>query len=181
MGKTGYSNGFVVQNTAALAGIGKTVYGRMNVRFGSGLPQGHTAFAIMKDKSKDKELRFGGQGKALQWNHEVGDVTLPEQSPAGIGMSFTPMANQWYCIEFLVDGATGHMNTWVDGTAVTGLTLDDTPTQDVDKQWIAGLGASWRPEITSFGFGWWDYNGGGDITVWYDDVALAPQRIGCSF
>jgi hypothetical protein len=39
----------------------------------------------------------------------------------------------------------------------------------------------WRPQLTGFGLGWETYfNKASDaMTVWFDDVALAPQRIGC--
>jgi polysaccharide lyase-like protein len=79
-------------------------------------------------------------------------------------------------VEFQVDGAQGHLQTWVDGAAVAGLQADGTPTHDVDGQWSAR--ANWRPRLTDLRLGWESYGEGAD-TVWFDDVALAGTRVGC--
>jgi hypothetical protein len=178
VGQAGHSFGVTVDTTADLASLGPKLFARFYARFGAALPGGHVALAIMDDARTSKELRFGGQNAALQWNHELGDPTLPEQSPQGVAQSFEPAPEVWYCVEFEVDGSAGRLSTWVDGVAIAGLSLDGEPTPDLDRQWITSLSPAWRPLPTSFGLGWQDYNGGA-MTVWFDEVALSSQRIGC--
>ncbi|WP_320064184.1 hypothetical protein [Micromonospora sp. RTGN7] len=49
------------------------------------------------------------------------------------------------------------------------------PTHDVDGQW---LNRTWRPQLTDLRLGWESYGEGSD-TLWFDDVAVGPGRIGC--
>jgi len=72
-------------------------------------------------------------------------------------------------------GASGTATTWVNGTEVTGLTVDGVATADVDQQWLA---KTWRPSLTNIRFGWESYGDGAD-TLWYDDIAVGTSRIGC--
>ena len=44
------------------------------------------------------------------------------------------------------------------------------------SQWSAR--ANWRPRLTDLRLGWESYGEGAD-TLWFDDVALAPTRVGC--
>jgi hypothetical protein len=81
----------------------------------------------------------------------------------------------WTCVEFGISGS--ELRTWVNGSEVVGLHADSTPTPDVDSQWLRR--GTWRPALTNFRFGWESY-GIGDDTLWFDDVALAPSRIGCT-
>ena len=41
-------------------------------------------------------------------------------------------------------------------------------------------GANWRPNLTDLKIGWESYGGGGNDTLWFDDVVLSTARIGCS-
>ena len=151
-------------------------YTRFYVRHTTALPEAHVTFLAMKDTADGgKDLRMGGQNRALQWNRESDDATLPEQSPAGVAQS-TPLAvNQWTCVEFGITGS--ELRTWVNGTEVAGLRADGVSTPDVDAQWLRRAG--WRPALTNFRHGWESY-GSGDDTLWFDDVVLASSRIGCS-
>ena len=107
--------------TATSAGLGAVRYGRFWVRHTTALPTAHVTFLAMRDTNDgNRDLRMGGQNGALQWNRASDDATLPEQSPAGVALSLPLPANRWTCVEFMVDGAQGQLQTWVDGTAVTG-------------------------------------------------------------
>jgi hypothetical protein len=37
---------------------------------------------------------------------------------------------------------------------------------------------TWRPSLTAPRLGWESYAGGTD-TLWFDDIAIGPSRIGC--
>jgi hypothetical protein len=174
-GQAGYCNHVLVKPTKDLSGLGSVWYGRFYVRHTTALPAQHVAFAALKDNGDaGKDLRMGGQNGALQWNRESDDATLPAQSPAGVAQSRPLPTNSWNCVEFMVNGS-GTLSTWLNGTAVPGLTVDGTPTADIDQQWLA---RTWRPQPVDLRLGWEAYGDGAD-TLWYDDVALGASRIGC--
>ncbi|WP_055549281.1 hypothetical protein [Streptomyces sp. NBRC 110028] len=176
-GRAGYCNhAFAGTSLSALPATGD-LYVRFWVRHTTALPTQHVTFAAMKDPNDNgKDLRMGGQNKALQWNRESDDATLPAQSPAGVALSTPLPVNTWTCLEFRLDRGAGRLDTWVNGALVTGLVVDGTPTQDVDQQWLARGG--WRPAPTDLRLGWESY-GEGDDTLWYDDVAVGTARNGC--
>ncbi|MFC4110122.1 cellulose-binding domain-containing protein [Micromonospora zhanjiangensis] len=174
-GAAGYCNHVFLKSTRNL-GVGGVRYVRLWVRHTTALPTEHVTMLAMADSADgNKDLRMGGQNGAMQWNRASDDATLPEQSPAGVALSVPLPTNRWACVEFMVDGSAGQLRTWLDGTAITGLTADGTPTHDVDGQWY---NRTWRPQLTDLKLGWEAYGGGSD-TLWYDDVALGSSRIGC--
>jgi hypothetical protein len=175
-GGGGYCNHVFLATSKALATVGTHVFGRFFVRLGDALGDGHVTFAAMRDESEKKDLRMGGQNKVLMWNRESDDATLPSMSPVGTSKSIVPATARWLCVEIEVNGSTGTLHTWVDGAAVEGLVEDGTPTPDVDAPWLSKSG--WRPAISDFRLGWESY-GGQASTLWFDDVALGAQRIGC--
>ncbi|WFF03780.1 cellulose-binding domain-containing protein [Micromonospora sp. WMMD964] len=175
-GAAGYCNHVFVRSTKNLGSVGSVRYGRIWMLHTTAQPAEHTTMVAMADSADgNKDLRLGGQNGALQWNRASDDATLPEQSPAGVAQSLPLPTNRWVCVEFMVDGSAGQLRTWVDGTAVTGLTADGAPTHDIDGQWY---NRTWRPQLTDLKLGWESYGGGADI-LWYDDVALGSSRIGC--
>lgn len=172
-GRAGYCNHVFV---ATDRGVGATTYARFYVRHTTALPDAHVTFLAMRDTADGgRDLRMGGQNRALQWNRESDDATLPEQSPVGVAQSVPLPVDRWTCVEFGVTGS--ELRTWVDGSEVPGLHADTTPTPDVDSQWLRR--GTWRPALADFRLGWESY-GNGDDTLWFDDVVLAPSRIGCS-
>jgi endoglucanase len=176
-GGAGYCNHVFFGNTTDVTGIGDTVYGRFFVRHTTLLPTTHVTFMAMKDTADGgKDLRMGGQSQAMQWNRESDDATLPEQSPAGVAKSVPLPTNSWVCVEFLVDGRNGYIQTWANGQEIEGLRADGTSTPDIDAQWLRKT--SWRPRLSDFKLGWEGYGGDSD-TLWFDDVALGAARIGC--
>lgn len=177
-GKGGYCNHVFFGTSAAIAAIGDVVYARMMVRLMTPLPQGHTTFLAMKDAADGgKDLRMGGQNQILMYNRESDDATLPVLSPAGTALSKPLPAGEWACVEFKVDGAQGTIETWMDGQPVEGLVADGTATPEIDQQWVSQK-PGWKPDLQDFRLGWEDY-GGGDMTLWIDDVALSSSKIGC--
>jgi hypothetical protein len=73
------------------------------------------------------------------------------------------VANKWACLEALYDGAGGEVRVFVDGA-------------EIDKLHATG----WGPyDYKLFKFGFEKYHGAAK-TLWYDDVAVGPDRIGCT-
>ncbi|MCC3761824.1 cellulose-binding domain-containing protein [Glycomyces sp. TRM65418] len=148
---------------------------RVYMRHTTPQPQNHTTMIAMEDRADaGTDLRLGGQNGALQWNRESDDATLPAQSPAGVALSEPLPVGTWTCVEFRIQG--GNLATWVDGALVEGLVVDGAPTHDVDAQWLAKSG--WNPDLADLRLGWESYGDDAD-TLWYDDVAFGPERIGC--
>jgi hypothetical protein len=176
-GGAGYCNHVFVRSTVDVSAVGPVWYGRFYVRHTTALPATHVTFAAMRDAADSgKDLRIGGQNGALQWNRESDDATLPEQSPTGVSLSRPLPTGSWTCVEYRVDGTAGHLQTWIDGTLVTGLVVDGVATRDIDSQWLNR--ANWRPNLTDLRLGWEGYGSDAD-TLWFDDVAMGAARIGC--
>ncbi|BBH70195.1 hydrolase [Actinoplanes sp. OR16] len=175
-GAAGYCNHVFVRSTDILGPAGSALYVRYYVRHTTALPASHFTTVALRDANDgNRDLRFGGQNQALQWNRGSDDATLPEQSPSGVALSRPLPVNTWNCVEFKVSGADGTMETWLDGVSVPGLLQDGVPTHDVDGQW---LNRTYRPMLTDLKLGWESYGEGAD-TLWYDDVAAGSSRIGC--
>jgi len=175
-GAEGYCNHVFVRSTQILGTTSNVWYVRYWVRHTTALPAAHVAAVALADANDGgKDLRFGGQNGALQFNRASDDATLPEQSPAGVALSAPLPVNMWNCVEFKVDGRDGTMETWLNGTSVPGLLEDGVPTHDIDSQW---LNRTWRPKLTDLKLGWESYGSGTD-TLWYDDVAVSAMRNGC--
>lgn len=176
-GGGGYCDHVFLANESVITGLGPVVYGRVWVRFSDAFGDGHVTFLTMRDAADgSRDLRMGGQSRIFMWNRESDDATLPELSPVGISRSARSTMMRWHCVEFRVDQGMGALQTWLDGSAVEGLTLDATPTPDVDARWLSR--ASWRPRLIDLKLGWESY-AGQTMTVWFDDVALGASRIGC--
>lgn len=174
-GAAGYCNHVFAQATTPLTSLTGDQYVRFWVRHSTPQPVSHTTFVALKDAGDaGRDLRMGGQNGALQWNRSSDDATLPEQSPAGVALSTPLPTGSWHCVEALVE-PQGRLTTWLDGSVVTGLVADGTPTHDVDGQWLA---RAWAPRLTDLRLGWESYGEGAD-TLWFDDVVVAGTRTGC--
>ncbi|MEU0531915.1 cellulose-binding domain-containing protein [Amycolatopsis tolypomycina] len=171
-GQGGYCNHAFLGTSVTGSGV---LYGRFWVRHTTALPTGHVTFLAMRDSTDGRDLRAGGQNRALQWNRESDDATLPAQSPAGVAQSVPLPTGTWSCFEFRLDGAAGQLRTWLGSAEVPGLVVDGVPTPDIDQQWLA---RSWHPSVTDLRLGWESYAGDAD-TLWFDDVAVGSSRIGC--
>jgi hypothetical protein len=180
-GFDGYCNHVFADDTTDMATVtSNDWFVRFWMMHTTPLPTGHVTFLAMNDSADgNTDLRLGGQNGALMWNRQLDDQTLPDQSPAGVAQSYVLPTNTWTCVEFEVNGTNGHINTWVNGSAIPGLTENGTPVSNVSDQWVQGNGATWRPHLTDLKLGWESYGGGGNDTLWFDDVALSSSRIGC--
>jgi hypothetical protein len=175
-GAAGYCNHVFVRNTQLLGTAANAWYVRFWVRHTTALPAAHVTAVAMRDSADgNRDLRFGGQNGALQFNRASDDATLPEQSPAGVALSTPLPVNTWNCVEYKVDGRDGTIQTWLNNTSVPGLLEDGVPTHDIDSQW---LNRTWRPALTDLRLGWESYGDGAD-TLWYDDVVVSGTRNGC--
>jgi len=176
-GKGGYCNHVFAASSGPVAAAGPVLNVRFWLKLASALGPEHVTLLAMKDPNDGgKDLRMGGQAEILMFNRESDDATLPALSPAGIALSVRPAPSSWHCVEIQVDGAAGLLRTWVDEVEVTALQIDGTSTPDVDEQWLRR--GTWRPSPSDLRLGWESY-GSASMTLWFDDVAVGPTRIGC--
>jgi hypothetical protein len=174
-GAAGYCN-HVFFGTSVVAQLAGAVWARFFVRFATPLDTDHATFLAMHDANGNDDLRMGGQDSVLMWNRQSDDATLPEMSPAGTALSLAPSPLAWHCVELSVNAAGPTLQTWVDGSLVPGLMVGSGSSSDADGQWVQG--ASWAPRLVDARFGWESYAGESE-TLWFDDVAIGPSRIGC--
>ena len=172
--KGGYCNHAFAKVALPAETAAEELWVRFHVRFESAPGNEHVTFVAMHDRVSGKHLRMGFQSGILMWNREKDDATLPELSPIGIGMSVMPKTGAWQCIEFHL--AQGTLETFVDGEVVPGLTVDGTPTLDVDGQWLRP--GAFTAEVEDLRLGWESY-GSQPMTLWFDDVAVGSARLGC--
>jgi hypothetical protein len=76
------------------------------------------------------------------------------------GIQFTPGA--WTCLEMLLDSEKPEIDVWVGGVEVPDLHHTDFPIDDYDN--------------LRFGF---EKYAGPAMDIWYDDIAVGTQPIGC--
>ena len=187
----GDSCGPLMVNTSAFPKItGGEVYGRFYVYLSANTAFNHAGMMTLGltananppgmslNQAENLELASESinNAAALTWQTTDGDI-LPDKDPAGGATTTYPMATTWTCIEFHASNNTGALETWINGTAVTGLTYvpgTTTKTQGVNDQWTPPT--PFTP--TALGLGWINF-GGSSFTLYFDDVALDSSRIGC--
>jgi hypothetical protein len=179
-------------NTSAFPAVGQDVYARFFVRFaGASSAMAPNAFAIgqmahetfmrMADSTANgQHLRLGGWNEILAWNRESDGVTLPTDVATGspnVQMeSVVPMTDTWSCVEFHLSEPMGTIDTWVDGNEVRDLVEDGMQGSQATQTWQNPM---WKPMFTDFELGWESYDSE-TATLWFDDVIIDKQRIGCS-
>jgi hypothetical protein len=186
----GDSCGPLLLNTAAFASLtGGEVYGRFFVRMPTTTAFDHAVMMSLGiapgadgsgsyDQAKHLALAPEqiGTTSALVWQTTDSNI-LPAKAPAAAATTTFPTANAWTCIEFHVSANTSAIETWVDGNAISGMTFipgTTTKNPEVNGQWTP---APLTP--TSFGLGWVVFSAP-SISLWFDDAALGPKRIGCN-
>lgn len=137
----------------------------------------HITFIVMPDAAEgtNQHLRFGGMSEIMMYNRQDNDATLPDLSPQGIATSQNLPAGTWQCLEYHL-GTDGSIETWLNGAAIAGLTVGPGVTNANANGWTR---SKFVPKISGVYFGWESY-GSATNTFWYDDIAIASSRIGCS-
>jgi len=170
-------------------------YGRMMVRLesapttsvhwtileGSGLVPGQNYHAL---------YRYGGQHPVMNGSTFVGNQWMANyetpDSYSGTGPStdcwlhankvVIPVGT-WSCVEWQFDGPTNSMHFWLDGAAVSSLTVNGVGQgcgngQPATYPWTA-------PKFDRLDLGWEAYQQDAARNLWIDDVAVSTTKIGC--
>jgi hypothetical protein len=133
---------------------------------------GHDTFITTTDGNGDPnagaQIRVGEHSCQLEINRASDDKEILSDAVNGTsnyacagGTTFMP--NMWYCLETFYDGPNSSVRVFVNGTEITALHVTD-----------------WGPfTYDMFKFGFENYGGTGR-NLWYDDVVIAPQQVGCN-
>lgn len=82
-------------------------------------------------------------------------------------------AGRWQCVEWRMDAADNKVELWFDGVAKPDLTVS---TRDHGGNQVDFL----FPRFDTVKIGWQLYQPNeGSYDIWYDDIALGAERIGC--
>ena len=95
--------------------------------------------------------------------------------PASSSRGVAP--GRWHCIELALDSQLASVQTWVDGSAITGLRSVGAVTANVDGQWQRP--GAFHAELADLRFGYESY-GNDSATLWFDDIAVGTAPLGCA-
>lgn len=130
--------------------------------------EGHNAYAIASatddpnDAAKvefadDVGLSFNASDD-VRWPEGYGRLTSGGTNP------YSLPENEWHCIELHFDGSGRTQSLYVAGAEL--LVASNYPSSAIS--------------FGTFKFGYVGYHNEADRTVWYDDVAVGPTRMGCA-
>jgi len=123
---------------------------------------------------QDIEVRIGGQFDILVANYSPNDALQTSASRDGFYDDGARLPiGAWACFEFQFDGAGNQLHVWLDGAELERLHVTDW------NQFGHGLTKDWSPSYDRLRIGYQSWNADTPIDVWYDDVAVATQRVGC--
>lgn len=146
---------------------GATFWGRVYLRSETDIQMGHNTYVAATNGTGDPNdaeyVRIGEHQCQLEVNRKSDDKELLSNGGTYMCSGGTKfVANTWYCLEFFYDGPNSALQVFVDRNEVTALKVTD-----------------WGPyQYKLFKFGFEKYHGDSKI-LYYDDVAIGTQRIGC--
>ncbi len=145
-------------------------YMRVFLRSKNGMGKGHSTYFGAGSADNERMVRIGFNEYVMDANlihpgteYEV--LSGPWGQPSQ-GIQLVP--GTWHCVEAFFNGADHELRAWFDGNEVTRLHTTD---------WNANL-KNWSPLYAKAWFGFETYHGEQD-ELWYDDVAISTERIGC--
>jgi hypothetical protein len=164
--QVGY-NAFATLKGASLFPTGSRFYLRVFMRLATPMTGGHNTYFIAglaATPGAPYETRVGVMNEMLIINQPQGDrgfMSNQNYYNDHLPGSVLP-ANAWSCVEVFFDPAASTINIW----------LEDAPIPDLAR-------TDWQEErfdVIRFGF---ERYAGPDSEIWYDDIAVGTQKIGC--
>jgi hypothetical protein len=146
-------------------------YGRAWVYLAASPGNGHWAFiegVSAGGQNMATQVRIGGNIGTYDINIQPATGGEDEVRAGGNGAMEPPPVAQWACFEFHY--AQDTVEFWQDGTSVLAVTPTTT--------WLNGLKAPWSPQYATIRFGFAVF-GATATNVWFDDIAVDAQRVGC--
>jgi Cip1-like, core domain len=155
---TDYDTLLVLHSSSILPTSSGRFYVRFMARFGSALSTGHNTFVLadlFTAQGQGHNFRFGEDAGSLEYT-TLGD------SNAGHATGLTIAPDTWTCIEILLDHAKPEIDVWINGAEIADMHHTDYPLDDYDN--------------VRFGY---EKYAGPAMEIWYDDIAIGTQPIGC--
>lgn len=176
-----FSPSFVYLDLAPPAKQAEKMYVRLYVKASEGLGgDGGHAHIIELSKDGQNGIRYGEANGSIGVNTvEGGDPMSPQPNQMDEDLA----ANQWFCLEVLFDKRPEYdeLTTWVDGGLVHRVSNDD-------GQWGSiwtnnGPAANWLETAfdNQIQFGWYAFSGVRGNTLYFDDIVMATERVGCNY
>jgi hypothetical protein len=134
--------------------------------------------------------RYGGQHPLSQGQTFVGNRLMANyDTPDWYGNMNTPGSDcwrhaqsdvmptgKWVCVEWEFDGPNNTERLWLDGQAITDVTVMGT----ADACLNAASSYVWEaPSFTQIDIGWESYQSDEPRTAYVDDVVISTTRVGC--
>ena len=152
---------------------GPAFYGRAFVWFDADPGDGHwmSWVGVGPGAMQDTEVRYGGHYDILEANYYGNDdevISDPKGycSPTCTNGVAVPV-RRWACVEFFF--GKDETRFWLDGSEIETLHATTWRNQ----------APPWSPAYDRVRLGFHDFQGA-PVDVWYDDVALDEERIGCA-
>ena len=163
-----YDTLLVLHDASFLPAKGGRFYVRAFMRLGAAMSAGHNTFLLadlFASQGQGNDLRLGEDNQMLMYT-VMGDAhgALSNANYYSDGMlpGVQFAASAWTCLEVLLDSVKPEIDVWVGGKEVPDLHHTDYPLDDYDN--------------VRFGF---EKYAGPAMDIWYDDIALGTQPIGC--
>jgi polysaccharide lyase-like protein len=172
-------NGQARINLANFAPPNNSFFGRMEVQV--------EAFPSAPDYAHFTLVELTGAGAGLvrpvggQFIPGTGTVWGPgtDGGPSGDWTNWKPsaptVAGRWVCMEWELKAADNNINIWLDGVAQPDLSVSTTSHALNSTPFVF-------PAFNSMWIGWQLYQGGptpNQFNLWFDDIVLSSQRVGC--
>jgi polysaccharide lyase-like protein len=163
-----YDTLLVLHDASVLPAPAGRFYFRAFIRLGAPMSAGHNTFIlgdVFASPGQGNNLRLGEDYQMLMYT-VMGDAhgALSNANYYNDGMlpgvQFSPQT--WTCLEVLLDSKKPEIDVWVEGSEIPDLHHTDYPLDDYDD--------------LKFGF---EKYAGPALDVWYDDIAIGTQPIGC--
>jgi len=157
-GSNDYDTLLVLRSASILPTAGGRFYVRFFARFNRALATGHNTFLladVFARQGQGNNFRFGEDGGFLEYT-TLGDSNAGHAA----GVPIAPAT--WTCIEILLDHVKPEIDVWVNGAEIADMHHTNYPLDDYDN--------------LRFGF---EKYAGPALDVWYDDIAVGTERIGC--
>lgn len=163
------------------AGLATGFYGRAFVWFAAPAPVRHMDFVAGAGPLDGSEAlyRYGVENRRFTSNYftiqggRFIEGAIPTDRFESGAKPYDVPTGRWLCLEWRFDGANRRTQMWIDGVARPELAHDE-----------ARDGQSWpAPTFRAAMFGFQIYShddtGGAAFDLWFDEVAIDDQRIGC--
>ena len=126
------------------------------------------------DAGQDTEVRIGGQFDILTINYFGNDANQISSSKDGDYSDGVKLPfRSWTCFEFQYKGDTHELRLFIQGKEIDQLHVTDW------GQFGHTPIPSWSPNYDRLRIGYQSFNADTPVDVWYDAVAIDPNRIGC--